>query len=207
MAPGEVADGYLTAGNMYDGYMYVFGRGLSSTTISGPQIAISSGQSLVLTGTVLDQSPAEQGKACVSAQSMPTYMEYLHMGLPIDGVGHNITVIGVPVSFDTLDPNGNYQHIATVTSDASGAYGYTWTPTTTGQYEVTATFAGDNSYGSSWASTYVAVTTASTTSPTATTVPITVDAITNSMMSLIIGGVIAIIIAIAIVGIVLYKKH
>ena len=31
---GPVADGYLTAGNSYDGYLYVFGKGQSATTVS-----------------------------------------------------------------------------------------------------------------------------------------------------------------------------
>ena len=31
-------------------------------------------------------------------------------------------VKGVDVSLDTVDPNGNYVHIATVTSDSSGTF-------------------------------------------------------------------------------------
>ena len=38
MTPGGIADGYLTASNSYDGYMYVFGKGQSATTISAPQL-------------------------------------------------------------------------------------------------------------------------------------------------------------------------
>ncbi len=41
MSPGAVADGYLTAGNEYDGYMYVFGKGPSITTVSAPQTQIT----------------------------------------------------------------------------------------------------------------------------------------------------------------------
>ena len=33
MTPGAIADGYLTASNSYDGYMYVFGKGKSATTV------------------------------------------------------------------------------------------------------------------------------------------------------------------------------
>ena len=95
MAPGGVADGYLTAGNSYDGTMYVFGKGQSATTVSAPQNAITSGQSVVIAGTVLDQSPAQQGKACVSKGSMAVWMEYLHMQKPIPS---DFTVTGVPVS-------------------------------------------------------------------------------------------------------------
>ena len=162
--PGAIADGYLTLASSYDGYMYVIGKGPSSTTISAPQTAISAGQSAVITGTVLDQSPAQPGKACVSTDTVNTYMEYLHMSAPIDGIYHNITITGVPVSIDATDPNGNYIHLGSTTSDMSGAFGFTWTPTTTGNYKITASFTGDASYGSSFASTYATVVQQSATS-------------------------------------------
>ena len=43
MQPGAVADGYITAGNSYDGYMYVFGPGPSKTTVSAPDVAVAKG--------------------------------------------------------------------------------------------------------------------------------------------------------------------
>ena len=152
MTPGAIADGYLTAGNSYDGYTYVFGRGKSATTIQAPLTAINPGQSVVLTGTVLDQSPAQPGTPCVSAASMGDWMSYLHMQMPIP-----TDVVGVPVSLDALDPNGNYIHIADVTTDMSGTYSFIWKPDLTGKYVVTATFAGDDSYGSSYAETAVGI--------------------------------------------------
>lgn len=205
MSPGPIADGYLTAGNFYDGYLYAFGKGQSATTVTAPQIAITSGTSIVISGTVLDQSPAQQGKACVSDDSMGTYMEYLHMQQPIDGIYHNVTIAGVPVSIDAVDPNGNYMHIETVTSDVSGTFAYTWTPTIAGDYQITATFAGSGGYGSSWAQTYATVINAPEASPTAT--PISFDAINNTVTSTIIGGVVAIIVAIAIVGVLSLRKR
>jgi hypothetical protein len=164
LQPGAVADGMLAAGNMYDGNLYVFGKSISATTISAPQTGVAQGQTVDLTGTVLDQAPAQPGTACVSAESMTQWMEYLHMQTQIP-----MNVIGVPVSLDTVDPNGNSIHIADVMTDMSGTYGYSWTaPDVSGQYQVTATFAGDQSYGSSWAQTYVSVDQASTT-PQSTT--------------------------------------
>jgi hypothetical protein len=163
MSPGAVADGYLTASNGYDGYMYVFGKGKSATTVSAPLTAITQGQSVVLTGTVLDQSPAQPGTPCVSKESMATYMEYLHMQKPIPS---GYIVKGVPVSIDAVDPNGNYVHIADVTSDVSGTFSYMWKPEITGKYTVTATFMGDDSYGSSWAETAVGVVEAPAATPT-----------------------------------------
>ena len=151
---GAVADGYLTYDNRYDGYMYVFGKGESATTVSAPQTTITAGATAVITGTILDQSPAQLGAACVSKESMSTYMEYLHQQRPIDGFYHNVTVTGVPISLDAIDPNNNYVNLGTVTSDEKGNFGLSWTPTIAGQYKITATFAGDDSYGNSWATTY-----------------------------------------------------
>lgn len=195
--PGPVADGYLTAGNGLDGYMYVFGKGQSATTVSAPQTAITQGQTVVLTGTVVDQSPAQPGTACVSKESMTAWMEYLHMQHQIPA-----NVIGVPVSLDAVDPNGNPVHIADVTSDMSGTFSYTWTPTITGDYAITATFMGDDSYGSSWAETHAAVVEAPATSPTTT--PITFDAINNTTFTV---GIIAIIIAVALATVLILRKH
>ena len=200
MAPGAVADGYLTAGNTYDGYMYVFGKGKSATTVSAPQTAITQGQSVVLTGTVLDQSPAQPGTPCVSKDSMATFMEYLHMQKPLPA---NVTVTGVPVSIDAVDPNGNSVHIATVTSDMSGTFGYMWKPDIPGKYVVTATFAGDDSYGSSWAETHVGVVEAPVVTSTPTQTPLTMP----PFEIYTVGTGIGVIIAVAIVGLLILRKR
>jgi hypothetical protein len=201
---GAVADGYLTYDNKYDGYMYVFGKGESKTTVSAPQTQIIAGTSAIISGTVLDQSPAQPGAACVSKDSMSTYMEYLHMQRPIDGFFHNVTVTGVPVSIDVVDPNNNWFHLDTVTSDEKGNFAYTWAPTIAGQYKITASFAGDDSYGSSWATAYATV---SDVSPAAATpVPLSLDATTNALMTTLIAGIVAIIVAIVIVGAIVIKK-
>ncbi|MBE3142773.1 MAG: PQQ-like beta-propeller repeat protein [Planctomycetes bacterium] len=193
---GAVADGYITFDSRYDGYMYVFGKGESATTVSAPQTAITQGQSLVLTGTVLDQSPGQTGTPCVSKDSMGPWMDYLHMQAPIPA-----NVIGVPVSLDAVDPNGNAIHIATVTSDMSGTFGYTWQPEIAGQYTVTATFMGDDSYGSSWAQTYATVTQAPESTPTPTA------ATSQTPTELYFAcSTIAIIIAIAVAAVLILRK-
>jgi outer membrane protein assembly factor BamB len=195
---GAAADGYLAFDNFYDGYMYVFGKGKSSTTISAPQVAITQGQSIILSGSVLDQSPAQPGTPCVSKESMTSWMEYLHMQGPVPA-----NVVGVPVSLDAVDPNGNTVHIATVTSDMSGTYGFTWKPELLGNYKVTATFAGDDSYGSSWAQTYAAVVEAPAASPTPTVSP----PVANPPYEMYtLGTGVAIIIAIAVAVLMLRKR-
>ncbi len=196
---GAVADGYLTASDGYDGYMYVFGKGLSSTTVSAPQNQIIAGQNAVISGTVLDQSPAQTGKACVSDSSMATWMEYLHMQMPIDGLSHKVIITGVPVSIDAVDPNGNTIHLATVTSDVSGTFAYTWTPSLAGDWRITATFAGSGSYGSSYAEAHANVVNAPTTTVTPTTIS-SASVTSTDVMTYIVIAAIAIIIAVAIVG-------
>ncbi len=154
---GPIADGYLTMAGS-DGFMYVFGKGKSATTVSAPQTEIPLGQGVMLTGTVLDMSPAQPGTPCVSKESMALQMEHIHKQLPIAGIWGNETMTGVPVSLDTVDPNGNFIHIGDVTTDGySGTFGYMFTPEVPGTYTIMATFVGDESYGSSFAQTYLGV--------------------------------------------------
>ena len=196
---GAIADGYVAISNAYDGYMYVFGKGKSATTISAPQVAIPKGQSLMLTGTVMDTSPGQPNTPCVSKESMSAWMEYLHMQQPIPP-----DVTGVPVSLDAVDPNGNAMHIATVATDMSGSFKKLWTPDLLGEYTVTATFVGDDSYGSSWAETAVGVVQAAAT-PETPEIPTPVD---NTMT--IIGSAVAVIIAFAIgiaIAVLLLRKR
>ncbi len=153
-----VAEGLLISKNDYDECIYCFGKGKTATTVTAPDVAITQGQSVVIKGTVLDQSPAQAGTTCVNKDSMAVQMDYLHMQKPIDGIYHNLTITGVPVSLDTVDPDGKSVHIGDVTTDGySGTFGFTWKPEVPGQYTVTATFMGDESYGSSFAKTCVGV--------------------------------------------------
>ena len=201
MSPGAIADGYMTAGNSYDGYMYVFGRGKSATTVTAPDVVISKGSGVVIKGTVLDLSPAQPGTPCVSKDSMAIQMEYLHMQHPIDGLDHNIQMTGVPVSLTAIDSNNNVVDIGVVTTSAYyGTFEKAWTPPAEGTYRVIATFAGDESYGSSAAATAVAVGPApETTQPPET--PVIPDYTWT-----IIGAAIAVIIAVAIAVLILRKR-
>jgi hypothetical protein len=194
-----IADGYLVGGNSFDGYTYGFGKGLSKTTIEAPMTAATLGQSIVIKGTVLDQSTAQPDTPCISEQSMNEWMNYLHMQTTIPA-----NVVGVPVSIDAIDPNGNAVHIADVTSDMSGTYGYTWTPEISGDYKVTATFGGSGAYGSSWAQTFVSVVNA----PAVTATPTTTAALTMPPFEVYFAAsTIAIIIAVAIIGLLILRKH
>jgi len=155
---GAIADGYLTAANSWDGYFYVFGKGQTTTTVTAPQTAIPKGTSFLISGTVLDESPAQPETPCVSADSMSIQMEYLHLQRPIDGIWGNETITGVPVALTAISSTGDYVDLGTVTTDGYyGTFDFAWTPSTEGVYKIIASFAGDESYGSSSASTSVII--------------------------------------------------
>lgn len=211
---GPISDGYMIGNSFYDGYLYVFGKGRSETTMHGPSTAVMLGQSVVLTGTVLDRSPGDLGSysnptarsdfpqkvPCISKESMQTYMDYLYMQIPIPS---GYTVTGVPVSVDAIDAAGKFIHIADVVSDVSGSFGYMWKPPATGEYKVTATFAGDESYGSSFAETTVGVVEAQ--NSTAPNNPIVLTQ--PDTIPYIVAMGVAVILAVAVATVLMLRKH
>jgi outer membrane protein assembly factor BamB len=158
MTPGAIADGYLVAANSNDGFMYVFGKGKSATTITAPDVSVPLGTSFTIKGTVMDLSPAQPDTPCVSKNSMTTQMEYLHLQQSISGLWHNETITGVPVTLTAISLNGTSVDLGTITTDGYyGTFSKTWTPTSEGDYKIIASFTGDDSYGSSAAATAVSV--------------------------------------------------
>lgn len=149
-----IGDGYLIALNAYDNQIYCFGKGPSATTVSAPQTVSPQGSSVMITGTVTDQtsSPEAKGKAAISDADQNAWMKYLYAQQPFPK-----NAKGVEVSLDTVDPNNNYIHIGTVTTDSSGMFKKMWTPDVPGEYTVIATFAGTKSYYGSSAETAVGV--------------------------------------------------
>ena len=200
---GPIADGYLSLGGS-DGFTYVFGKGKSEATVTAPDVVLPKGSGVVIKGTVLDQSPAQPGTPCVSKESMALQMEYLHKQQPIDGLWHNESITGVPVVLTAIDPNGNVINIGTVTTNGYyGTFAKEWTPEIEGTYQIIATFAGDDSYGSSAASTAISIGAAPETSPTPTQSPPP----TNPPYEwYTMGTGIAIIIAVAVAVLLLRKR-
>ena len=199
---GAIAEGYLAHTNTYDAYLYVYGKGKSATTVESAPATISKNSQVLIRGTVNDLSPAQPGTPCVAQDSMSTWMEYLHMQAPIDGVWHNATIQGVTVSLTAISSDGNVIDLGSVTTNGYyGTFSKAWTPPAEGTYEIVATFNGDDSYGSSGAATSVSVGPA----------PVTPDApepqIIPDYTWTIIGGVIAVIIAVAIFGVLILRKH
>jgi hypothetical protein len=147
-----VADGYLVGLNGYDLQLYCFGRGPSATTVTASPSVITNGSTVLIQGTITDQSVGQKGTPCVSKASMRSWMEFLHMQKPCPQ-----TVTGVPVTLLAMrHSDRSIITIGTVTSDTSG-FKYEWTPPDEDLYTITASFAGDESYGSSWSYTGLSV--------------------------------------------------
>jgi outer membrane protein assembly factor BamB len=191
-----IADGYAVALNGMDNQIYCFGKGPSATTVSAPEATQPLGTPVVIKGTVTDESPGAKGTPAISDADQEAWMEYLYQQTTIPA-----NAKGVEVSLDTLDPNGNFVHIGTATSDMSGTFSYTWTPDVPGKYTVIATFAGSASYGSSYAETAVGVSEApATTPPTQTTVQ------ESPMLTYVLAAVIALIIVVLASVILLLRR-
>ena len=90
---------------------------------------------------------------------MTTQMEYLHMQLPIGGVWGNETNTGVPVTMTAVGSEGSVVDVGTATTNGYyGTFSKSWVPPAEGDYEIIASFQGDESYGIScirWASQLV----------------------------------------------------
>ena len=206
MQYGGIADGYLAASNPWDGSMYVFGKGLSATTVTAPNVVMPKGNGIVIQGTVLDQSPAQPNTPCVSKDSMQTQMQYLHLQAPKAGLWGNETITGVPVTLTAIDSNNNVIQIGTTTTNGYyGTFGYTWTPPSEGQYTILASFAGDDSYGSSSAATTISVGIAPTVAPTASPPAAPVDYM-PTLTGILVAVIVAIVVSVIALAVVL-RKH
>ncbi|MCW4045854.1 MAG: PQQ-binding-like beta-propeller repeat protein [Candidatus Bathyarchaeota archaeon] len=202
-----VSEGRIIYLDNHDNQIYCLGKGPSATTVTAPQNVPFLGSSVMITGTVTDQSPSGRrningnldftlkGTPAIADEYMDAWMEYMFHQRPIPA-----NAKGVEVSLDALDPNSNFIHIGTVVSDINGNYGCVFTPEVPGTYKIIATFAGSASYGASSATTYLAVDEA----PPATAPPEYPQPIDYTLHFVVTG--IAIIIAIIVVGLWTKKK-
>jgi hypothetical protein len=201
--PVSISDGIGVTLNAYDNQIYAYGKGPSETTVTAPDIGVTTATPVTITGTVMDISAGSQqlavaanfphGLPCVSDASMSQFMEAVYMQQPMPT---NIT--GVPVQIAVLDSNGNHYPIGTVTTDESGTFSITWTPTIPGNFTVYATFAGTQSYYGSYGEAHFYASSAPPT-PAPTAAPPSGLASTGSLML----AVAVIVIVIVIIGVVL----
>ena len=152
-----IADGILIGYNGYDNRIYALGKGKTQTTLTITQDVVSKGSSILIKGTVTDESPAVKGTPCVADDSISGWMEYLVMQKPMPK-----TVSGVNVELYAIDETGAASYIDTVCTDPlnGGVFRKLWTPPKEGTYIITAVFRGSKSYWGSYASTAIGVTSA-----------------------------------------------
>ena len=152
-----IADGVMLT-KAYDNQIYAYGQGPSKTTVTAPDIGVTTATPITITGTVMDISAGSQQEAvaanfpnglpCVSDASMSQFMEAVYEQQPMPS---NIT--GVPVTLYGLRLQRQLQNNRHNHNKRLGDYFFTWTPDITGNYTVYATFAGTQAYYGSSAST------------------------------------------------------
>jgi outer membrane protein assembly factor BamB len=158
-----IAEGRLFATNEFDGCSYAFGKGPTQTSVSVTSPQIGKGDSVGISGSVLDMSPAQPGTPCVSKDSMTAQMENLHMQQPLPTGTTNYpyypdgwpidTIKGVPVALTATKSDGSKISIGQTNTDTNGKFVYQWTPPDQAAYTISASFTGDDSYYSSSEST------------------------------------------------------
>ena len=206
-----IADGYATWFNGYDNQIYVVGRGPSATTVTAPDIGVTTATPITITGTVLDISAGTKqteqaadfpyGVPCASEASMSAWMSYVYQQQP-----EPTNFTGVPVTLTETDHNGNTYTIGTTTTDESGTFAYYWTPPIVGNYTIVATFAGNNGYYGSCAETHVyASSPAATPAPTAS--PPTGLASTGTVELGVAVLAIIIIVCVAVLAVLMLRKR
>lgn len=200
-----IGDSIIATQDTYNQRVYAIGKGPSAITVSAPDIAAPFNTPVIVKGTVTDISPGTRddaidmrfpdGVPVVSDDSMSEWMLYVYkqFSRPTDATG-------VPISIDATDPNGNYVHIGDTTSDGSGNFHFTFTPTMSGDYIVFATFAGSKSFYPTFTQTAMTVMEAQ---PTASATPAPAQ---MPYELYTIGMGVAIIIAIAIAVLVLRRR-
>jgi len=200
-----IADGYIVSLDLFDNQIYCFGKGPSATTVTAaPEISVH-GNSVLVKGTVTDQCSGAQklakergfalGVPAIADEDQEDWMEYLYQQRPCPA-----NAKGVNVTLDALDPNNNFVHIGTVTSDMSGMFSHMFTPEVPGKYTIIATFAGSEAYSASYAETAIGVDDAPQASP-----PVEYPQPIDPTWT-IVGMGIAIIIAIAVAVVLMRRK-
>jgi len=147
-----IADGKLVAASEYDNMIYTIGKGPSATTVTGPEGVQPLGTTVLIKGTVTDQSPGAKNTPAIADEDMSEWMEYLYMQQPMPKDAK-----GVEVILTTFDPNGNSYEIGRTTSSNRGTFGCEVDLPVPGLYKIIATFKGSDSYSASSAETYVIV--------------------------------------------------
>jgi outer membrane protein assembly factor BamB len=137
-----IANGYLLAYNVADNQVYCFGKGETTTTISLSSTVLANGTSVLIQGTITDNSPATPGTPCLSRDYLGGWLQFLLMQKPCPYA----VIPGVPVEIRAQFPNGTTKVLGLPVSSEFGVFNFTWTPPEPGVYAIRARFPGDDSY-------------------------------------------------------------
>jgi len=129
-------------------------------------------------------------------------MEHIHIAQPLNGIYGNETITGVPVTLAAIDSHDNVVPIGTVTTNGYyGTFSYVWTPPNEDTYTITASFAADDSYGSSSAATAISV------GPAPAAPPVEQPQQEIPDYSMLFAGIIAAIVIAILIGVVNLVVH
>ena len=207
-----VSDGIVVDFNSYDGQIYAYGKGPSAITVTAPQVGVTTSTPITITGTVMDTSAGSQQQAvsanfphglpCVSDASMSQFMEAVYEQQPMPT---NLT--GVPVTIAVTDSNHNCYDIGTaISSPTTGFYSLTWTPIIPGNFTVTASFAGTQSYYGSTAQTAFYASSPGPTAAPAASPPTGLASTGTVELGIAIVVIVIVIIGVAILAVMLRRR-
>ncbi|MCW4021930.1 MAG: PQQ-like beta-propeller repeat protein [Candidatus Bathyarchaeota archaeon] len=156
-----IGDSTIVTYDSYDQMLYAIARGASAISVNAPDTAVEFGSNALITGMVTDVSPGTQsiemkarfpdGVPAVADESMSEWMKYVYKQFPRPNAQ------GVSVRIEAIDPNGNYQDYGTATTDAYGAFGFSFEPEVPGKYMIMASFEGTGAYYGSTKTAYLIV--------------------------------------------------
>jgi hypothetical protein len=203
-------EGIILSQDTYSQRTYCLGKGPSSTTVTVPDVAVPSGSTAIIQGTVMDISPGcsditmqmrfPNGVPAVSDESQSEWMLYVYkqFELPAD-------VVGVEVVVSVLDSDNQVVETGTTTNDENGYFSYVFTPEAAGEYTVKASFEGSNSYYGSFAvSSPFVVGEAPEPTPTPTPMP---ESIADAYFVPAVAGIIVALVVVGAVLVLLLRKR
>ncbi len=205
-----IGDSIIATQDTYDSRIYAIGKGPSAVTVSAPDTGVSAGSSVVIKGFVTDISPGTKDSAltmrfpngvpAVADAYMSDWMLYVYKQFT-----RPANATGVEVTLDAIDPNGNFVHLGTATSDSSGLFSLAWTaPDVPGKYTIIATFGGSKAYYASYAETAAIVTEAPAATPEPTPTPASIAE--TYFLPLSIGMIVAIA-AVFVILVLMFRKR
>ncbi|MCL2135139.1 MAG: PQQ-binding-like beta-propeller repeat protein [Candidatus Bathyarchaeota archaeon] len=159
-----IGDSIIATIDSYDSQVYAVGKGPIEMTVASSDAVATAGNTVLISGTVMDISPGTQqsnvqfrfskGVPAVSDESMSEWMlhVYKHFERPKETVGVDVTVFAKSTTGEEIN-------IGTTTSDDSGRYAITWAvpEDATGTWNIYAYFGGSGAYYGSSAKSEMAV--------------------------------------------------